>query len=306
MTKDIKSHGAEVQRMRERAENESRKLRGFGVTAPFMVYCAEPTEYDNNVNVVYARYDGGDLDGTEEAFLDDFSDMRRYDEDGSVDSIMSMLNRVDDIHPEYAVYHILDDQVSRIKRPNLDRHFPYGLRKFDNPEDAFNVMCGEYGESTEGLGTGYVHILNGSEWQKMVFERFCRLCVEHNAGNDECEQIYEDLDNEEVISEYFTDFNYFLYYDGSYWTSLMEMKDDNVTRPCQAQWELYIELWETFGLTMMWRIAKKFTEGITDYGELFDKLNEECMLPYTAQMDPLDTFLDLEEKYFPELFDNEG
>lgn len=54
---------------------------------------------------------------------------------------------------------------------------------------------------------------------------------------------------------------------------------------------------------MMWRIAKKFTEGITDYEELFDKLSGECLLAHTYGNDPLDSFMDLEEEYFPELFD---
>lgn len=302
---NITIHSNEIDPMRERVTKESQKLVELGTTAPFMMW--DYTGFDKNsknIKLVYGLYTGGDLDGKEEIFFDDFSDERRYDDsyDDELDSIGSMLNRIDDIHPEYAVYCLGENGPHRIKHPGLDRNFPYGLRCFDDPQDAFNVMGGEYGEANEGLGRGYVHILNSSEWQKMVFERFCKLCVDHNAGDEKDAETYANLENEEIITDFFTDFNYFMYHDGRYWTSLMEMKDDNVTRPCQAQWDLIGELWDGFGLRMMWRIAKKFTEGITDYDELFDKLNDECLLAHTYGNDPLDTFMDLEVEYFPELF----
>lgn len=303
---NITIHSNEIDPMRERVTNESQKLVELGTTAPFMMWdytCFDKNNKNNknskSLNLVYARYTGGELDGKEEIFIDDFSDKRRYYDkyDKEVESIGSMLNRIDDEHPEYAVYRLGDDGPHRTKRPGVDRHFPYGLRRFDNAMDAFNVMCGEYGPVTEGLGMGEVHIMTADDWQRVVFDRFCDLCVRYNSGDEKAVDTYNNMENGgEYMTDFFIDFNHIMY-DGKYfWTALMGMKDDNVTRPCRAQWDLIEELWYGYDIEGMWKCAKYIMKDVTDFDEMNNILIDRGMMAYCIGGEFLERMLDIMEE----------
>ena len=283
MTMNSTIHSNEIDPLRERVTKESQKLVELGTTAPFMVY--DYTNVGGDLNLVYARYNGGDLDGKEETFIDDFADKRRYYDkyDKDVESISSMLNRIDDEHPEYAVYCVSNEKVRRIKRPGVDRNFPFGVRRFDSAEDMFYVMSGEYGLVTEGLGMGSLHIATADDWQRIVFDRFCDLCVRYNSGDEKAVDTYNNMENGgEYMTDFFIDFNHVMYDGEHFWTALMGMKDDNVTRPCKAQWDLIEKLWYGYDIEGMWECAKYIMKDVTDFDEMNNILIDRGLMPYTA------------------------
>ncbi len=283
---NITIHSNEIDPMRERVTKESQKLIDLGTTAPFMMWdCTCFDKNNKSLNLVYALYTGGELDGKEEIFIDDFGDRRRYYDkyDKEVESIGSMLNRIDDEHPEYSVYYISDDNVRRIKRTGVDRHFPYGIRRFDNAMDAFMVMSGEYGPVTEGLGMGSLHIMTEDDWQRVVFDRFCDLCVRYNSGDEKAVDTYNNMEKgDEYMTDFFIDFNHVMYDGEHFWTALMGMKDDNATRPCRAQWDLIEELWYRYDIEGMWECAKYIMKDVNDFDEMNNILIDRGLMAYTA------------------------
>lgn len=302
MTKDLTKYGPQIETIKGRVkeasklapENSGENNQGY------MVW--DYTNVGGRLNLVYALYTGGELDGKEEIFIDDFADHRRRS--GEVYSIGSMLNSIDDDHIEYSVYHVEDIPVEdtlrvdldliRIKDHGVDRHFPYGIRKFDDPMEAFRVMCGEYCEDNKYIGMRNVHITIPGEWQRTVFERLCDLCVRYNSGDETAKEMYENMEKGDgYMTDYAFDFNFIMYDGEHYWTALMGMKDDDATRPCKAQWDLIEELWDGYDIENMWKCAKYLMKNVTDFGKMYDIIYEYGMMAYSEGGEILERFLDM-------------
>lgn len=303
MTKDLKNYGPQIETLRGRVKEVSDTIpeKNDENNPGYMVWGC--TNVGGDLNLVYGLYTGGELDGKEEIFIDDFSDDRRYDDryDSEVDSIGSMLNRIDDDHIEYSVYHVSfmsDGTIWQCKKDHgVDRHFPYGIRRFDDSMEAFRVMCGEYGEDKDEIGMGKVHITIPGEWQRMVFGRLCELCVRHNTGDDSIKSLYENMEKGDgYMTDYAFDFNYIMYDGERYWTALMGMKDDNVTRPCKAQWDLIEELWDDYDIEGMWKCAKYIMKDVTDFDEMNNILIDRGMMAYYEGGEFLERMLDIMEE----------
>ena len=157
----------------------------------------------------------------------------------------------------------------------------FGLQKFDNPQDAFKVMEGAWGE-TNADDNRELHILTDDTFEKAVLLRAIEIRLNYLCG-----KITEEDNNKAfgygiVINSDLLDFDYFLYSHKSscYYTSRMSFKDDQVHMWNKRQWGYYDELWNAYSFEKLIRKAIEITEdaleggsiSLDDIGSLWDNI----------------------------------
>ena len=78
---------------------------------------------------------------------------------------------IDDKKIEEICVNVLGDivKVKAEKKVREERY--YGIQAFDNEEDAWYVMAGEFSGQCEGLGAGRLFILDDETFEAIIFER---------------------------------------------------------------------------------------------------------------------------------------
>lgn len=124
----------------------------------------------------------------------------------------------------------------------------FGLQKFDNPQDAFKVMEGVWGEENDGDSRD-LHILTDDTFEKAILERALEIYFDYVSGEKTKEEYKRAIElgkNGKTHSE-LLDFDFFLYSQKSrYYTSRMSFKDDLVFMWNDRQWEYFEELRESY------------------------------------------------------------
>jgi hypothetical protein len=148
----------------------------------------------------------------------------------------------------------------------------YGIQAFDTPEEAFGLMASSWSSRSE---EGMV-ILNDRQFIKMIGERIIRIVVETMLGRVSKEKCKESLGLGLKINDYLLDFNFFLYSSNNqrYYTSFMEYKDDFCYLWSERQWDIYVELYETYHFDELVSQALEFIE---ENGYLIDEYGEDSL-----------------------------
>lgn len=157
----------------------------------------------------------------------------------------------------------------------------YGIHRFRNIAGAFKALEGFYGEAFEG--SEEMSILCDYEFQRIIFGRFCRMFMLKKMGEDTIDYrpIEETIkyavptnENGGKITDYFTDFNYFLMSNrnGCFYTSLMTYKEDGATLFDEEQWDVAFDLIDTYDIVFLFEQAKRVIETHAEI-EDFDDLN---------------------------------
>ena len=157
----------------------------------------------------------------------------------------------------------------------------YGIHRFRNIAGAFKALEGFYGEAFEG--SEEMSILCDYEFQRIIFGRFCRMFMLKKMGEDTIDYrpIEETIkytvptnENGGKITDYFTDFNYFLMSNrnGCFYTSLMTYKEDGATLFDEEQWDVAFDLIDTYDIVFLFEQAKRIIETHSEI-EDFDDLN---------------------------------
>jgi hypothetical protein len=152
----------------------------------------------------------------------------------------------------------------------------YGLQRFDNPEEAFDVMCGYWGENA-GESETELQILTDESFPKVIFRRALQRMCDYKMGEISWEDCSKALGLSQTVSDYLLDFDFFLNSSksGRYYTCRMSFKDDYVYMWNKRQWEYYEELSELYSFKEIAENAKEIVgkyEG-TDYDSLLDEVD---------------------------------
>ena len=145
----------------------------------------------------------------------------------------------------------------------------YGIQAFDTPEEAFGLMAFHWTDRSYER----MFVLNDRQFIKMIGERIIRIVVETMLGRVSKEKCKESLGLGLKINDYLLDFNFFLYSSNNqrYYTSFMEYKDDFCYLWSERQWDIYVELYETYHFDELVNYGLEFIEEhsylIDEYGE---------------------------------------
>ena len=119
----------------------------------------------------------------------------------------------------------------------------FGLQRFDNPEEAFDVMCGYWGGSVDDCYKELL-ILTDESFPKVILKRALQKMCDYKLGRISWEDCSKALGLSQTVSDYLLDFDFFLYSSksGWYYTCRMSFKDDYVYMWNKRQWRYYEEL----------------------------------------------------------------
>ena len=172
---------------------------------------------------------------------------------------------IDDKKIEEICVNVLGDivKVKAEKKVREERY--YGIQAFDNVEDAWYVMAGEFSGQCEGLGDGRLFILDDETFETIIFERAVIAYCECKLGKITKEQLkYRLRLGNGQYSDYLLDFNFFhrSEYTGKYYTSRMEYRDDGRYRWDKRQWNIYDELYKIHDFRGLVKAAKRMYEEV--------------------------------------------
>lgn len=166
----------------------------------------------------------------------------------------------------------------------------FGLHRFRNVTGAFLALEGCYGEAFEG--SEEMCILQDYEFQRIVFGRFCRMFMLQKLGEttidgrpleDTIKYAVPTNENGGKVTDYFTDFNYFLLSrrNSCFYTSYMTFKDDGATEFDEQQWDIAFELIDSFEIQFIYEQAKRITsnEDIKDFDDINNYMAENHLQP---------------------------
>ena len=145
----------------------------------------------------------------------------------------------------------------------------YGIQAFDTPEETFGLMAFHWTDRSYER----MFVLNDRQFIKMIGERIIRIVVDSILGRVSKEKCKESLGLSIKVNDYILDFNFFLYSSTNqrYYTSFMEYKDDFCYLWSERQWDIYVELYETYHFDELVSQALEFIEErsylIDEYGE---------------------------------------
>lgn len=148
----------------------------------------------------------------------------------------------------------------------------YGIQAFDTPEEAFGLMAFHWTDRSYER----MFVLNDRQFIKMIGERIIRIVVETMLGRVSKEKCKESLGLGIKVNDYLLDFNFFLYSSSNrrYYTSFMEYKDDFCYLWSERQWDIYVELYETYHFDELVSQALEFIE---ENGYLIDEYGEDSL-----------------------------
>lgn len=124
--------------------------------------------------------------------------------------------------------------------------YTFGIQRFDNPEDAFNVMDDSYDPYD-----GRTVVIGKDKFLDAVFEKTYEVYGKYLTGEYSDDRFRAALGvNDEYTSDDLLDFNFFFYCkeNNCYYTSLMEFKDDYMSVLSDRQWEIFYEIYGTLNL----------------------------------------------------------
>ena len=148
----------------------------------------------------------------------------------------------------------------------------YGIQAFDTPEEAFGLMAFHWTDRSYER----MFVLNDRQFIRMIGERIITIIVESILGRVSKEKCKESLGLGIKVNDYLLDFNFFLYSSSNrrYYTSFMEYKDDFCYLWSERQWDIYVELYETYHFDELVSQALEFIE---ENGYLIDEYGEDSL-----------------------------
>lgn len=148
----------------------------------------------------------------------------------------------------------------------------YGIQAFDTPEEAFGLMAFHWTDRSYER----MFVLNDRQFIKMIGERIITIIIESLLGRVSKEKCKESLGLSIKVNDYLLDFNFFLYSSSNrrYYTSFMEYKDDFCYLWSERQWDIYVELYETYHFDELVSQALEFIE---ENGYLIDEYGEDSL-----------------------------
>ena len=132
----------------------------------------------------------------------------------------------------------------------------YGIQAFDRPEEAFALLSSNWSVENEAN----MAIVNGNQFVRFLGARIIKIIVNMMLGKVSKDQCYESLGLADKTNDYMLDWNFFLYHNGRFYTSLMEFKDDFCYLWCDRQWDIFQELYETFNFDKLVDLGFEFVE----------------------------------------------
>ena len=82
----------------------------------------------------------------------------------------------------------------------------YGLHSFENPQDAFEVICSNWGSNTEEMA-----ILDDYRFSQVIIERAIKAIVEFYIDRRDQKWLEDSFGINDVITGYLTNFDFFYY-----------------------------------------------------------------------------------------------
>ena len=148
----------------------------------------------------------------------------------------------------------------------------YGIQAFDTPEEAFGLMAFHWTDRSYER----MFVLNDRQFIRMIGERIITIIVESILGRVSKEKCKESLGLSIKVNDYLLDFNFFLYSSTNqrYYTSFMEFKDDFCYLWSERQWDIYVELYETYHFDELVSQALEFIE---EHSYLIDEYGEDSL-----------------------------
>ncbi len=148
--------------------------------------------------------------------------------------------------------------MSKCKKNNeVEDQYHWGIQKFKNAQDAFNNMSQEWGENI--MRFEHLTILTDESFEKIIKSRALDVFGEHKWGKIDHEQLNNSIGRGKYRNDRLLDFNFFLYSQrsDSYYTSIMEFKDDFVFLWSKRQWKIAKELWNLYSFDSLINEAEK-------------------------------------------------
>lgn len=128
--------------------------------------------------------------------------------------------------------------------------YTFGIQKFDNAKDAFDVMDNEWGEMWGHKGFTEIRIGNNA-FLDQVYYRVVELFERWLEGEYSEEKFLACLGfNDEYTTDELLNFNFFLYNEENdcYYTSMMEFGDDYNSVLSDRQWKIFYEIYYNYHL----------------------------------------------------------
>ena len=114
-------------------------------------------------------------------------------------------------------------------------------------------------------------IVDGNQFVRFLGARIIKIIVDMMLGKVSKDLCYESLGLADKTNDYMLDWNFFLYHNGRFYTSLMEFKDNFCYLWCDRQWDIFEELYQTYSFNDLIDSGVLFVEEhqhiIDEYGE---------------------------------------
>lgn len=138
----------------------------------------------------------------------------------------------------------------RTKKQFLEERY-FGIQKFINANEAFDVIKGEWGENNAAIGQANLVVADDESFRDVIYARAAEKYIDYKEGKitkDECNKAIGIGDSNGTISDYLLDFDFILYskLNGFYYTCRMSFKQDLVYQWNKRQWGYYNELSELY------------------------------------------------------------
>lgn len=178
--------------------------------------------------------------------------------------------------------------------------YTFGIQKFTNPVDAFNVM----GDSYDPYD-GRTVVIGKDKFLDTVFERIYETYGKYLTGEYSEDKFRAALGvNDEYTSDDLLDFNFFFYCEENdcYYTSLMEFKDDYMSVLSDRQWDIFFEIYDTFNLRdyvtgVINLINEKIAEEDDEFKDEMTAWGCSDSMTWMAFEDLLPEYISLDKKY---------
>lgn len=138
----------------------------------------------------------------------------------------------------------------RIKNKPELIEYGFGIQKFDNAADAFEMMEDVYGTDAEFSECQNI-VIGNLAFTNHIVDRVVTFFYLVKTGEMPKEQFEAALMMNGTKTDELLSFNFFLYNEKNncFYASLMEYCEDDAALLSKRQWEIYHEIWEAYCMT---------------------------------------------------------